>query len=680
MRLPHLLLFAASLFAAAPAARAVDVIPLPASVQTRPQDAPFSAAPAVVPVYIGAPRADRDRIARYLAQSHPEITIASGIAPRQLRLLVRKQKNAKPEAYTLRADSDAITVTAASGAGLFRGLQTALQLLDDPAGVPAMTVADAPRLPYRGLLLDVSRNFRDKEWVMKQLDAMAALKINKLHFHLTDGAGWRLQTDAYPLLTELGAWRKGATWKEWNASGHQYLPQGHPEASGGFYTKDDIREIVAYAADRYIDVIPEIEMPAHSEAATAAYPSLSCTHTPGQGDLCPGNEETFRFIETVLSEVMELFPSEYIHIGADEASKSAWRECTLCQARMKRLGISDVDGLQSYMMGRVVRFLRNHGRKAVGWDEITQGGLPAATVVMNWRSPQIGFDAAAQGHDVIVEPGSHFYLDAWQDAPHTQPEAFGGYLPLEKIYSYNPVPDTLSQRARRHIIGVEATLFTEMIPTASHAEYMLYPRAYALAESGWTPQSLRADYPGFRSRAARMASRMRRQGYNVFDITNEFGNRPEALKPVNHLARGKKVTFNRPWWRNYPANGDSTLTDGLRGGWNYNDGRWLGFSGSDNRRMDVTVDLGESTDISFIGADFMQLCQPWVYFPTMVAISVSDDGENFRPLGVTVSREREDGNLRFRCFSWSGSARARYVRYRADTTRGILFTDELIIR
>lgn len=584
-----------------------------------------------------------------------------------------------PEGYTLRIDSHCITARALSEAGLFYAKQTLAQLRDGDS-IRQADISDQPRFPYRGMMIDISRHFRDKEFIMKQIDAAARLKLNRLHLHLTDAAGWRIEIRRYPQLTDNAAWRIGPTWKEWVEGGMKYTSASTPGAYGGYLTQDDARQLVEYAAERFIEIIPEIEIPSHSEEVTAALPMLSCTHRPqGEPDLCIGNEETFRFIENVLDEIMEIFPGQYIHIGGDEASKRAWTECPLCKKRMEEEGLDNADRLQSYMIGRVERYVNSKGRKIIGWDEILEGGLAPNATVMSWRGTQGGIKAAMSGHDAIMTPGDYCYLDSYQDAPHTHPEAFGGYTPLERVYSYNPVPDSLPQCVKEHIIGVQGNLWCEYITTAAHAEYMLYPRMFAIAEAAWTPQALR-QWADFKKRATSLSVQMTKEGYNCFDLRSEYGNRPEALTEATHLAVGKPVTYNVPWWDRYDAAADATLTDGKRGGWNYSDGRWQGFLYRGNQRLDATVDLGQPTDITYVGAEFMQITQPGVWFPQRVLISVSQDGENYTLLTELNHEQQPNEGVAFKTFEWSGEAKARYVRYQAEADNGCQFTDEIIIR
>jgi hexosaminidase len=474
-----------------------------------------------------------------------------------------------PESYTLSVTPQRIEIRATSGAGLFYGMQTLLQLMQ-PAGtgsysVPSVEIEDTPRFAYRGLMLDVSRHFSTKEFIKKQIDALAYYKINRLHLHLTDAAGWRLEIKKYPLLTDFAAWRTDPTWKKWWNGGRKYLRYDEPGASGGYYTQDDIREILEYARQHYITVIPEIEMPSHSEEVLAAYPQLSCSGEPYKNsDFCVGNEETFTFLENVLTEVMELFPSEYIHVGGDEAGKSAWKTCPKCQKRMKDEHLANVDELQSYLIHRIEKFLNNHGRRLLGWDEILQGGIAPNATVMSWRGEEGGIAAVTSGHHAIMTPGAYCYLDSYQDAPYSQPEAIGGYLPLKKVYAYDPVPASLTAEQAKLVYGVQGNLWVEYIPTPEHVEYMIYPRMLALAEVAWSAPE-RKSWPDFHTRALSAVADLQKKGYHPFDLSKEIGSRPESLQPVSHLALGKKVTYNSSYSPHYPAQGNTALTDVVTG-------------------------------------------------------------------------------------------------------------------
>lgn len=677
------LLFSASVFTAcAPVAeQTLSVTPVPMEVNW--QRGSFRP-DASTSLWIEAPEADRSILAEYLQASPLALKLADSQSGNQV---VLKQTDAlegitSPEGYVLSVNSDGVRIEALSGAGLFYGVQTLLQMAADaPEGMTAVTVKDEPRFEYRGIMLDVSRHFRSKEFVKRQIDLLSYYKINRLHLHLTDAAGWRIEIKKYPRLTQFAAWRPQAVWKDWWNGKREYCEETDPRAQGGYYTQDDIRELVAYAQKHYVTIIPEIEMPSHSEEVLTAYPELSCTHVPyKQSDFCIGNEKTFEFLENVLTEVMELFPSEYIHIGGDEAGKASWPNCKLCQARMKKEGLKDVNELQSYSIHRMERFLNSHGRKLLGWDEILDGGLAPNATVMSWRGTEGGLAAIRSGHKAIMSPGQYCYLDGYQDAPYSQPEAIGGYLPLKKVYGYEPVPDSLSADEAKLMYGVQANLWTEYIPTEEHAEYMLYPRAIALAEVAWSKPENKS-WEDFHRRALKIVDELKAKGYHPFELKNEIGNRKEAETPVEHLALGKKVTYNALYWENYPAAGEATLTDGLRGGWNYNDQLWQGFVTKD--RVDVVIDLEKETPIHSVAADFMQICGPEVFMPERVVISVSNDGKEFTQLAEIKHEVVRDDAVTFKNFGWEGEASARYIRYQAlasDKFGGVLFTDEIVVK
>ena len=590
-----------------------------------------------------------------------------------------------PESYTLSVTSQRIEIRATSGAGLFYGMQTLLQLMQPAStgsySVPSVEIEDTPRFAYRGLMLDVSRHFSTKEFIKKQIDALAYYKINRLHLHLIDAAGWRLEIKKYPLLTDFAAWRTDPTWKKWWNGGRKYLRYDEPGASGGYYTQDDIREILEYARQHYITVIPEIEMPSHSEEVLAAYPQLSCSGEPYKNsDFCVGNEETFTFLENVLTEVMELFPSEYIHVGGDEAGKSAWKTCPKCQKRMKDEHLANVDELQSYLIHRIEKFLNNHGRRLLGWDEILQGGIAPNATVMSWRGEEGGIAAVTSGHHAIMTPGAYCYLDSYQDAPYSQPEAIGGYLPLKKVYAYDPVPASLTAEQAKLVYGVQGNLWVEYIPTPEHVEYMIYPRMLALAEVAWSAPE-RKSWPDFHTRALSAVADLQKKGYHPFDLSKEIGSRPESLQPVSHLALGKKVTYNSSYSPHYPAQGNTALTDGIRGDWTYGDGSWQGFI-SDNR-LDVTIDMEKETPIHSVTAAFMQVVGAEVFLPETVIISISDDGINFTELQKQHFEVSKETPIRFTDISWQGEAKGRYVRYQAQAGSefgGWIFTDEIIVK
>ncbi|WP_245406159.1 glycoside hydrolase family 20 protein [Parabacteroides faecalis] len=646
------------------------------------------------------------------------------------------------EGYQLEIDKAGVRLVAKTETGLFYGKQTLLQLLT-PNGLPYVKINDHPRFPYRGLHLDVSRHFFDKEEVKKLMNVMSYYKLNTLHLHLTDAGGWRLQIDKYPKLTQEGAFRTQSDWREWwdNGKDRQYLKEGTEGAYGGYYTKDDIRDMLAYAAEKHITIIPEIEFPAHSDEVFVAYPELCCagkSHT--SGDFCIGNPKTFEFMENVLTEVIELFPSEYIHIGGDEAGKNTWKTCPKCQALMKKEKLANVDELQSYMIRKAEEFLNSKGRRLIGWDEILEGGLAPEATVMSWRGEAAGFKSARMGHDVIMTPGSYMYFDFYQADPRHQPVAIGGYTPIRKVYSYNPIPqDSLTAEEAKHFLGVQANTWTEYIPTPEYLEYMMFPRALAVAEIGWTPQEKR-DWQDFKPRVNAHIPVLQRMGLNPFPLSNELefdmvvdtiqkeirvtmdaekypaeihyttdGSTPTASSPIYqepivvkdsakivagifvngqlqdrvseqrvdyHKGIGKSIRFNSRLYPGYMAGGINAIINGYRGGLTYLDQRWQGYT--DN--LDCVIDLGEVMDLHQVSSKWMQLTGPGVYQPEKVEVLTSEDGKNFTSQGViptTIPQDKSD--LTFQEYTFQGNWKARYVQLKAQNPKGFIFVDEIVI-
>lgn len=646
------------------------------------------------------------------------------------------------EGYQLEIDEAGVRLTAKTETGLFYGKQTLLQLLT-PNGLPYVKINDQPRFPYRGLHLDVSRHFFDKEEVKKLMNVMSYYKLNTLHLHLTDAGGWRLQIDKYPKLTQEGAFRTQSDWREWwdNGKDRQYLKEGTEGAYGGYYTKDDIRDMLAYAAEKHITIIPEIEFPAHSDEVFVAYPELCCagkSHT--SGDFCIGNPKTFEFMENVLTEVIELFPSEYIHIGGDEAGKNTWKTCPKCQALMKKEKLANVDELQSYMIRKAEEFLNSKGRRLIGWDEILEGGLAPEATVMSWRGEAAGFKSARMGHDVIMTPGNYMYFDFYQADPRHQPVAIGGYTPIRKVYSYNPIPqDSLTAEEAKHFLGVQANTWTEYIPTPEHLEYMMFPRALAVAEIGWTPQEKR-DWQDFKPRVNAHIPVLQQMGLNPFPLSNELefdmvvdtiqkeirvtmdaekypaeihyttdGSTPTASSPIYqepivvkdsakivagifvngqlqdrvseqrvdyHKGIGKSIRFNSRLYPGYMAGGMNAIINGYRGGLTYLDQRWQGYT--DN--LDCVIDLGEVMDLHQVSSKWMQLTGPGVYQPEKVEVLTSEDGKNFTSQGViptTIPQDKSD--LTFQEYTFQGNWKARYVQLKAQNPKGFIFVDEIVI-
>lgn len=586
------------------------------------------------------------------------------------------------EAFSIEVGARGVRVRSVAEAGAFYAVQALVQMTSRCRTIQQCKITDYPAYAYRGAMFDISRHYRDKEFILKQIDALALVRINNLHLHLTDDAGWRIQIDAFPQLTSKSAWREGATWKDWEARGTRYLSEGDRNAYGGYLTKDEVREIIAYAAERHINIVPEIEMPGHSKEVFAAFPELECQgvdHPFATSDLCPGNEKTYEIFEKIFTEIIDLFPSKYIHLGGDEASKLSWQNCPLCQKKMQEEGLKDVDELQSYLVTRMGEFIASKGRQMVGWDEIIDGGLAPGAVVMSWRGSEPGIKAMQMGHDVIMSPSSHYYLDYYQDAPLYEPEAIGGFIPLSKAYSYNPREIEADESCTGRILGIQANLWAEYIPSGEQYEYMLYPRLFALAEVAWG-KAQDASYDEFRARAEALGDYLRANGFNAFDLHGEFGERPESKTPVTHLALGCPVTYNGcEFPAKYSAGGTGALTDGLRGGWTYSEDKWQGF----NSDLDVTVDLGKECVLHYLSATFLSQMGAWVGMPAKVEYFISDDGENFEKAGEVLSQvpHTTSGYMQF---GLAVNAAARYVRLKAVRSdkphNDWLFLDEIIVQ
>lgn len=607
------------------------------------------------------------------------------------------------EAYTLTVNHSQIILKGASPAGVFYGAQTLRKAIDadsDKADVlfAPVNIEDYPRFGYRGMMLDISRHFFPKEFVKTYIDLLALHNMNRFHWHLSDDQGWRIEIKKYPELTEKGSMRK-----ETVIGNNTEKYDGKPY--GGFYTQEDAREIVAYAAERFITIIPEIDLPGHMLAALKAYPQIGCTGGPyetatkwGVFDdvLCAGNEETYVFLKGVFDEILDIFPSEYIHIGGDECPKVRWKECPKCQAKIKELKLkadshhSAEDRLQSYVISYMEEYLNSKGRKIIGWDEILEGGLAPNATVMSWRGMNGAIEAAKQGNDAILTPTSHFYFDYYQTLDVANaPIAFNGYVPIEKVYSFNPIPDVLSADEAKHIIGVQANLWTEYIPSPEQALYMVLPRMDALAEVQWMMQENR-DYTAFQQRLLRMLKYYDRRGYNysraMFDLKVDVQVNPESssvdvtlstpdsaaiyytldgstpteksiryTEPVSitgstdfqaaafrsgvsstvyeqhfefNKATTKPVVLNQPLHRSYGKGGPLSLVNGIKGSpKSYKDDAWLGLIRGD---VEIKIDLEELTDISSVSFDTYVQTGDWVFGATKLMVSVSDNDENYQ--------------------------------------------------
>ncbi len=657
------------------------------------------------------------------------------------------QKTSAPAAdsaaYKINIGEKLISASASHIAGALYAAQSLAQLsmTSAKATIPCGEIHDKPRFGYRGMMLDVSRNFFPPEYIKKLLNVLSLYKINTFHWHLTDGPGWRLEIKKYPELTSRAAWRTHKTWKDWWTTERQYGKENDPVSYGGYYTQQQARDIVAHAKTRGITVIPEIEMPGHSEEVMAVYPHLRCNNTKGiPGEFCIGTDSTFIFMQDVITEVMDIFPSTYIHIGGDEAGKQNWKACTKCQKRIKDNNLKNEEELQSYAIRRMEKFISGKGRKLLGWDEILEGGLAPGSTVMSWRGESGGIEAARMDHDVIMTPGGYCYFDHYQQDPSTQPLAIGGYLPLKKVYSYDPMPAVLEQDKRKHIKGAQANLWTEYIPSMEHLDYMIFPRILALSEVVWSGQE--RDWEDFKSRLYHHYTILQKLNINycrpsdkvdiipqinaadksaIVTLTTEQykpeiryttdGSTPTASsnlykgnfevtgtsnikaaifrngKPGStsidtlnldfHKALGKKVVYNKSWNSSYPAQKEATLVNGYKGSLTYGDGQWQGFTSD----LDVTIDLGDQQQLSSVASTFMQITGPGVYMPDYVEVSISSDGKTFTPIGKKLNDiPTTDATLIFKTFRVDmGKMMGRYIRFFAKNHTGFLFLDEIIV-
>lgn len=551
------------------------VIPLPGSIELQ-GGAPYQLQPGVK-VYYPGKNAEMQRNAQYLSNYLRDALgagspVKAGKGKTGIHLLIDNTVQ-HPEGYVLKVDAKGVTISGSTAAGVFYGIQTLRKSLPfgarGPVALPAVVIKDSPRFGYRGMMLDASRHFESVENVKVFIDMLVLHNVNRFHWHLTDDQGWRIEIKKYPGLTEIGSKRK-----ETVIGRNSGTYDGKPH--GGYYTQDELREIVKYAQERYITIIPEIDMPGHMLGALAAYPELGCTGGPyevwtmwGVSDdvLCIGNDKTLGFITDVLDEVLRIFPSEYIHIGGDECPKTRWKECPRCQARIKALGLvadehhSAEDRLQSFAITHAEQFLNKHGRRLIGWDEILEGGLAPNATVMSWRGMGGGIEAARQGHDVIMTPNSPLYFDHYQTKDVDQePLAIGGYSPVEMVYNFEPIPSQLTPGQQKHILGVQANVWREYIPVFGHVQYMVLPRMAALAEVQWM-QPEKKNYDAFLKRLLPMMERYSYHNYryarHLFDITADF--KPNAANgtldiafstidnaPIHYTLDGSEPTKSSP--------------------------------------------------------------------------------------------------------------------------------------
>lgn len=621
------------------------------------------------------------------------------------------------EAYTLKVNEKGILINGATPAGTFYGVQTLRKAIPAVAHKKNVVfenieINDAPRFKYRGMQLDVSRHFFNADSVKRYIDLLAFHNMNRFHWHLTDDQGWRVPIEKYPKLTEIGAYRDETVigYNESNTyDGKRY---------GGYYTRDEIIDIIKYARDRFITIIPEIDMPGHMSAALASYPQLGCT---GKGYktatkwgifddvLCMGNDSVLQFAFDVLDEITELFPSEFVHIGGDECPKTRWMECPKCQARIKELKLKDdkehtaEEKLQSWFMHQVEMHLAEKGRKVIGWEEILEGGIGPNATVMSWRGMDGGYTAVKQKHDAIMTPNSHLYFDYYQsEDTENEPLAYNGYVPIEKVYSLNPIPDKLSPSEQKHIIGVQANMWSEYAPTFRQVEYMVLPRMCALSEVQWCNAD-RRDFFKFLKRLPKIIEFFQRDSFNyskrVFevqmDITPNFTDRTDDVilyacnddgnirytldgtmptkesavydKPIKINSTctltaaqfegdsvvktiSEKFTFNKATVKDillqqqpslqYKNKGAQMLVDGLYGGQLYSDGRWMGFKGND---IDAIIDLGEPTEVSHAAVNLNIDTPNYIMNGVKLTVYASDDGNKFTEIASREIPETSEG-------------------------------------
>jgi len=669
----------------------------------------------------------------------------------------------QPEGYYLMINKNKIAIEASTPAGVFYAVQSILQML--PAEIesgrlvhnvqwkiPAADIEDSPVFAYRGLMLDVARHFMPYSFLEKMVDLMAMQKMNTFHLHLTDSQGWRFESKKYPKLTQIGAYRKGTPLN----TTYDYNSRPTDTLYGGFYTQEQLRKLVAYAKSRFITIIPEIEMPAHSRSALASYPELACLDSTGHAFAYPSQiqdeyctkDSTFTFLTDILSEVMDIFPSKYIHIAGDEASKENWKKCPICQKRMADEHLKSVDELQSYFIKRIEKFVNEKGRNIIGWDEILEGGLAPNATVMSWRGEQGGIDAARQGHKVVMTPGDYCYFDHYQSTDTAEPAAFGGLTTLATVYGYHPIPAELDSEDAKLVTGTQGNLWTEYVPTWQHAEYMFFPRSTALAEVAWTGTN-KLPYDDFITRLLGYLKRLDDHSVNyskhLFDIklntvtdsvTHQLkaiptgippgfdvfyttdGTRPTATAqkytgPVTitgntnlnmgviykgllvddvqksftvNKATGKPSYLKTPPNRYYNKGGDHAWNNGILGSDNrFNDGEWLGWNGND---FEGTVDLQSPQVIHTVTARFFNKPSSWIYMPSSVTVSVSDDGVNFKDLSTTNNPAVDKEGLQVLKIDLNGIT-ARYIKVLAqyfgpipkgqpgEGTPAWLFVDEL---
>ena len=630
-----------------------DIIPQPKEVQLT-EEKPFELGPKTIVYY----EAGLQREAQFLSEYVNDIMgYALNVQeyqgqPDGIVLKLVPDDFDQAEAYEVDIKSKQVSIKGADAAGVFYGIQTLRKSLPVSdlsthnsklstdselstlnSQLPCGTIRDWPNFSYRGMHLDPCRHFFPLDSVKVYIDMMTMHNMNQFHFHLSEDQGWRIEIKKYPELTEIGAYRNGTVLGH---NGNLYDTIRH----GGFYTQEELKDLIQYAAERHINIIPEIDLPGHMQAALACYPQLGCTGGPyevwrrwgvSEDVLCAGNEEAMQFVEDVLNEVMDVFPSPYIHIGGDECPKVRWEKCPKCQAKIKELGIkaddkfSAEDYLQSYVMNRMAKVVEARGRRVIGWDEILEGNVSETAIIMSWRGSEGGIEAAKKGHDVIMAPCSHLYFDYYQSEDiASEPECIGGYLPVERVYEFQPLPEELTPEQQKHIIGVQANIWTEYIASFRHVQYMALPRMEALAELQWNNPQER-DWDAFVGRCRHMKELYELYGYTYAD--HIFNPKVWTDTVAPNLATHKPITLRQQPAEQYTYEGAVLLNDGNLGRGAYNSGRWLGFCGYP---MDAVIDIEQPAELRHVQFHALVNKGAWIYNPSQVKVLVSDDGETFR--------------------------------------------------
>ena len=621
----------------------VDVIPMPKEVQMTDKAA-FILGPKTMIYYEAGLQREAQFLSEYVNDIlHYELPTEAMQSNESNGIILKLSPDEFDQAEACEIDITPkhVVVKGADGAGVFYGIQTlrkSLPVSSDGHAVgekiafPCATIRDWPSFGYRGMHLDPCRHFMDLDSVKIYIDMLAMHNMNQFHFHLSEDQGWRIEIKKYPELTETGAFRSATVIGH---NGNLYDTIRH----GGFYTQEELKDLIQYAADRHINIIPEIDLPGHMQAALACYPDMGCTGGPyevwkrwgvSEEVLCAGNERAMQFVEDVLNEVMDVFPSPYIHIGGDECPKVRWEQCPKCQAKIKELGISGderfskEDYLQSYVMNRMAKVVEARGRRVIGWDEILEGNVSETAIIMSWRGTEGGIEAARKGHDVIMAPSSHLYFDYYQSEDiASEPMCIGGYLPVERVYEFQPLPEELTPEQQKHIIGVQANIWTEYIASFRHVQYMAMPRMDALTELQWNNPQER-DFGAFVERCGKMA-----QLYNLYHYTyadHIFNPKVWTDTVAANLATRKPITLRQQPAEKYSYGGAVTLNDGNLGRGAYNSGKWLGFCGYP---LDAVIDLEQPAEMHYVRFHALVNKGAWIYNPGQVKLMVSDDGDCF---------------------------------------------------